>query len=224
MIARRQSLRHVVRHDQRREVKLALISGDHGENRISAQGIETRRRLVEKHQFRPCHDGACQCQPLLHSAGKLTGVAVLMLFELELLQGLEAALANLPVLQARRLLQRQRHVFQGGQGIKQCIALEQKAAAPAKVGTGRLVFRALLASVEVDGSLVGLHNAAEAFQKDGLSRAAAAQHGHQAAALHTKAGAVEHDVVAKALPQALHLQQWSVVVVAHVRTRKEVIT
>ena len=193
-------------------------------HRIPPQRVQPGGGLVKQHQLRPRHDGPRQRETLLHAAGKLAGIAVLVRLQLDLLQRLHTAFADFFVGQIRRLLQRQRHIFQRGQRVKQCIALKQETAAPAEIGPRRGIPHGERPAIKVDAPGIRLNNIGKALQQHGFARTAASQYAHQAAAWHIEARAIQHGVLAEALGQVLNAQQGLVGISTHDQTRKEVMT
>ena len=122
-----------MRHNQRRKIELALVFGDHGKNGIASQRIKAGGRLIEEDEFRTGNDRTRQGEAFLHAAGKLAGVAIAMIINLQLSQSFEAALTNFMVREICRLFKRERHILQSRQRIEERVALKEKTAAPAKL-------------------------------------------------------------------------------------------
>ena len=124
--------------------------------------------------------------------------------EFELFEGFEGPLTNFRVGEARGLFQWQGDIFQRGERIEDGVALEEKTAAAAEIGAGGSIE---VFAIEADEAGIRRDDAREAFQQHGFARAAAAQHGDEAAAWHIERGSCEHDVVLEALVERFDAQQ-----------------
>ncbi len=70
-----------------------------------------------------------------HDAGELAWVAVGVGVEFELAQSFQAAREDLGGAEISGLLQRQSYIFQRGERVEESVALKQKTAAAAELGT-----------------------------------------------------------------------------------------
>jgi len=123
-IAHNESLGHIMRDDESREIEETLVFGDHGKNGIAPQGIKSSGGFIEQDNLRLCNDCAGEGKPLLHAAGERAGVVVQKVLHFELTQRLAAPLPDFLPAEFRRLFQREGHIFQGRQRVEKRIALE----------------------------------------------------------------------------------------------------
>ncbi len=126
MVAGDHRLGHVVSDDQGSEADLALVSGDHGKNRVASQRVEAGGGFVEKDELRARDDRTGQGETLLHASGKLAWVTGRSFLDLELPQGFEAAQTDFPVPEIRGLFQREGDIFQCRQRIEERVALKRE--------------------------------------------------------------------------------------------------
>ena len=194
-----------MRDDEGREAEAALVFGDHGENGISAERVETRSGFVEKHDLGLCNDRAGEGKTLLHAAGEAPRVAVREIFHLKLLEGLEASLENFYFAERGRLLERERDIFQRRERVKQRIALKKKAAAFPEILPRRRIAEG--AALENNAPRVGRKDVPDTLEEDGFSGATRSKNGENTPARHAKIDAFQNGVSIEALLQPLHLQR-----------------
>lgn len=181
-IARNKRLGNVMSDNDCCKAKLPLILRNHSEDGISPQRVQTGRRFIEQHQFRAGNNRTRQSQALLHSAGKLTGIAIAMHIEFELPQGFEASLIDFLVGQIGRLLQRECHVFQRSQRIKKSIALKEKTATTSKLESSLRISRTKNTPLKGYLPLIRLHDICKTLEKHGFPGTTPPKHGNHAAA------------------------------------------
>jgi hypothetical protein len=215
-------LRNIMSHNECGEVEFVPVVRDHGKHVVSADGIQPGGWLVEQDEVRLRDDRAGKRKAFLHAAGELAGVAGTVSIQVELPQGLKTALADFPVSKPGGLLQRKRHVFERRQRIEEGVALKKEAAAPQKPGMSRSIRGADGMLVKADPPGIGLFDMGHAFQENGFSGSAGAEHGKNTAPRHGQIDSPEHMVAAKAFVQVFDLKQGSLFGRFHVRIRKEV--
>jgi hypothetical protein len=204
-IADRKSLGHIMCDDEGCEAEAALIFGDHGEDGIPAERVETCGGFVKKHDLGLCNDRASEGKTLLHAAGEAPGVAIREIFHLELVEGLEAALENFYFAERGRLLEREGDIFQRGERVKQRIALKKKAAPFPEILPRLRIAEG--AALEDNPPRVGREDVSDALEEDGFSGATRSENGENAPARHTKIDAFQNGISIEAFLQTFHLQR-----------------
>ena len=161
---------------------------------LNAQlGVQVGQRLVQQQDMGPGHQSACQSHPLLLTAGKLSGVALVQPGQLHQGQDLRHPLRDFRLFQLLQL-QTEGHVLKHGHMGEQGIVLEENADVPL-VGRD---FRHVL-PVHQDAALRRLGKAGDHPQGSGLAAAAAAQQSD-----HLPVGGLEvHIVNGGKIPEAL---------------------
>ena len=111
--------------DQNRgEIQLSLVLGDHAQNGVFPNGILPGGRLVEQNDPRIRDQGARQRRPFLHAPGKFRRIFISRFRQLRLLHTDQNLAMDLRLFQARRLDERQRDIVVNRHRIEQGVALK----------------------------------------------------------------------------------------------------
>ena len=203
-------------HDDHGHVFLRQIA-DHLQNLAGQLRVQRRCRFIKKEYLgihRQCPgDG----HALLLSAGKLTGIGVLLVGQPHLFQKLAGALLRLALVAAQHAYLGIHEIFQHRIVGKQVEALEHEAELfpyllqLALIGIDRLAVRVVVygLNVAVD-QLAGVHLGQQCgtAQQRGLTAAGGTDNGDDLALLHGEADVLQHvqRLVIKALLHVVHLQ------------------
>ena len=113
--------------DDRAEFELLLVVGDHGEDRVFPDGIETGGGFVEQNDFRVRDERSPQGDTFLHTSGNLSRKPVSNFGEFQLLYASVHPFPDFIPAHLSFFKQGQCDVFEYCQGIKQGVVLKHVA-------------------------------------------------------------------------------------------------
>src|SRR5471032_2471950 len=195
---------HVVRDGHGGALECLIHFDDQIGHHVAEDRVETGRRLVEKKNLRFQGDGAGEANAPPHAAGELRWTLVLDAAEMDLLQTLRDATADLVLGHVGMPAKWERDVLEYGHRIEESPFLKRHAESRAEAVQLARRHVADLFAVDVDLSAVRLQEADDVLERHALSRSGAADDHNRFTVLDVDRHVMQHFFRSEGLVDVLH--------------------